>query len=290
VGFVFDVLIAVAGIYLAGLGYLWATQRGHVFRPGLGPLDLTGSTVASYMRAESITTSDGLMLTAWYAPAQPGQRTLVYFHGNAGTLGDRHERVIPYLERGYGVLLVGYRGYGGNPGLPSERGLYQDGRAHLDWLARHGLQGDALILYGESLGAAVAIEMALERKAASVVLEAPFASIVLSARARYPIFAFDWMIKDKFASIDKIDKVDMPLFIIHGALDVVTPQRFGRMLYERAREPKSAFWPAQAGHNDLTQHGMIEAVTQFLDRLPALALEHGSTPQASQHAPTPQAS
>jgi hypothetical protein len=65
----------------------------------------------------------------------------------------------------------------------------------------------------------------------------------------------------------------MPLFIIHGALDVVTPQRFGRMLFERAREPKLGFWPGQAGHNDLTQHGMIEAVTQFLDRLPEFALE-----------------
>jgi len=274
VGFALGVLVAVVAIYLAGLCYLWATQRGHVFRPGLGPLDLTGSTVASYMRAESIRTPDGLVLTAWHAPAQPGQRTMVYFHGNAGTLADRHERILPYLKRGFGVLLVGYRGYGGNPGLPTEHGLYQDGRAHLEWLTRHGLKGDALILYGESLGAAVAIEMALEFKAAALVLEAPFASIVLSARARYPIFAFDWLIKDKFASIKKIDKVSMPLFIIHGALDVVTPQRFGRMLYERAREPKSAFWPAQAGHNDLTQHGMIEAVTRFLEKLPEFSLEH----------------
>jgi hypothetical protein len=271
---VLGVLIAVIGIYLAVLGYLWATQRSHVFRPGLGPLDLTGSAVASYMRAEPIQTADGLALTAWYAPARPGRRTLVYFHGNAGTLGDRHERILPYLERGFGVLLVGYRGYGGNPGRPSEHGLYDDGRAHLDWLARNGLQGDALILYGESLGAAVAIEMARECKAAALVLEAPFASIVLSARARYPVFAFDWLIKDKFASIKKIDKVKTPLFIIHGALDVVTPQRFGRMLFERAREPKSAFWPAQAGHNDLTQHGMIEAVTEFLEKLPEFALEN----------------
>lgn len=273
-GSVLGVLIAVVGIYLAVLGYLWATQRSHVFRPGLGPLDLTGSTVASYMRAEQIQTADGLVLTAWHAPARSGRRTLVYFHGNAGTLGDRHQRILPYLERGFGVLLVGYRGYGGNPGRPSEHGLYEDGRAHLDWLARQGLQDDALILYGESLGAAVAIEMALERKAAALVLEAPFASIVLSARARYPIFAFDWLIKDKFASVKKIDKVKMPLFIIHGALDVVTPQRFGRMLFERARGPKAAFWPAQAGHNDLTQHGMIEAVTEFLEKLPEFALEH----------------
>ncbi|HEX6121131.1 MAG TPA: alpha/beta hydrolase [Dongiaceae bacterium] len=260
---------AVIGIYLAILAYLWATQRGHVFRPGIGPLDLMGSVVAPHMREVSVSTSDGLVLMAWYAPAKPGHRTIVYFHGNAGTLADRHERVLAYLERGLGVLLVGYRGYGGNPGRPSECGLYEDGRAHLDWLARRGIASDDLALYGESLGAAVAIQMAAERSASALVLEAPFASIVLSARARYPLFAFDWLIKDKFTSIDKIDKVRMPLLVIHGARDQVTPQRFGRMLYDRAREPKSALWLPEAGHNDLGRFGMMEAVVRFLDELPS---------------------
>jgi len=108
--------------------------------------------------------------------------------------------VLAYLERGFGVLLVGYRGYGGNPGEPTEAGLYDDGRAHLDWLASQGLLPDDLVLYGESLGSAVATQLATERKAAALVLEAPFASVLLSARARYPLFAFDWVIKDKFAN------------------------------------------------------------------------------------------
>jgi len=93
---------------------------------------------------------------------------------------------------------------------------------------------------------------------------------VLSARARFPLFAFDWLIKDKFANIDKIDQIDMPLFVIHGALDRVTPQRFGRMVFERAREPKAALWPKEAGHNDLAQFGMIQGVMLFLDGLPPL--------------------
>jgi fermentation-respiration switch protein FrsA (DUF1100 family) len=269
VGSVLWFVLGVAAIYLAALGYLWATQRSHVFRPGNGPLDLINSSVASFMREQTIRTGEGLALTAWYAPAKPGHRTIVYFHGNAGTLGDRHERVIAYLERGFGLLLVGYRGYGGNPGAPTEAGLYDDGRAHLDWLAAQGLGPDDLVLYGESLGSAVATQLATERKAAGLVLEAPFASVLLSARARYPLFAFDWLIKDKFANVEKIDRIDMPLFVIHGALDRVTPQRFGRMVFARAREPKAASWPAEAGHNDLLQFGMVEAVTRFLDGLPA---------------------
>ncbi|HEV8388281.1 MAG TPA: alpha/beta hydrolase, partial [Dongiaceae bacterium] len=149
------------------------------------------------------------------------------------------------------------------------------GRAHLDWLARQGVREDEMVLYGESLGAAVATQLATERKAAALVLEAPFASVLLSARARYPLFAFDWVVKDKFANIDKIGKIRMPLFVIHGAKDQVTPQRFGRMVFERAPEPKVALWPAAAGHNDLLQFGMIEAVTKFLDGLPQRASKSG---------------
>jgi uncharacterized protein len=273
VGFVLGLAVAVAAIYLAILGYLWAAQRSFVFRPGLGPLNLTDSLVASHMHEVAVASPDGLALTAWYAPAKPGRRTIAYFHGNAGTLGDRHERVLAYLQHGFGVLLVGYRGYGGNPGFPTELGLYDDARGHLDWLARQGVRDEALVLYGESLGAAVAIQMATERKAAALALEAPFASILHSARARYPLFAFDWLLKDKFASIDKIDQINMPLFIIHGARDGVTPLRFGQMLYERAGQPKSSVWLPDAGHNDLMQFGMAELVTTFLDGLPALPSE-----------------
>jgi hypothetical protein len=272
---VFGVLVAIIVIYAAALAYLWVTQRSHVFRPGAGPLDLAGSMVASHMREVVVGSADGPTLIAWYAEAKPGRRTIVYFHGNAGTLAGRDERVWPYLQHGYGMLLVGYRGYGGNPGLPTEPGLYEDGRAHLDWLARQGIEGDALVLFGESLGTAIAIQMATERDAAALVLEAPFASILHSARARYPMFAFDWLVKDKFASISKIDRIRMPLLVIHGALDRVTPQRFGRMLYERAPQPKFAVWLPEAGHNDLLQFGMVDAVTQFLDGLPPHAAENG---------------
>jgi len=273
--FLFSLLKGAVIVYAMVVGILWFMQDTMLYHRSDGAPMLNDLTLLPKREIVCLTTADGLNLRSWYFRAARADRpTVLFLHGNAGDIGNHLPFAKFLIEAGYGVLALEYRGYGGNPGRPSEHGLYEDGRAHLDWLARHGLQDDALILYGESLGAAVAIEMALERKAAALVLEAPFASIVLSARARYPIFAFDWLIKDKFASVKKIDKVKMPLFIIHGALDVVTPQRFGRMLFERARGPKAAFWPAQAGHNDLTQHGMIEAVTEFLEKLPEFALEH----------------
>ena len=201
---------------------------------------------------------------------KPGSRTIVYFHGNAGTLGDRHERVLAYLQRGYGVLLVGYRGYGGNPGEPTEAGLYDDGRAHLDWLAAQGLRPDELVLYGESLGCGgrdPAGDRAQGRPPWCWRRRLPRSC--LSARARYPLFAFDWVVKDKFANIDKIDTISMPLFVIHGALDRVTPQRFGRMVFDaRARaEGRRAGRPVRAT-TTCCSSAWSRAVTRFLDGLP----------------------
>jgi hypothetical protein len=266
---VLGLIAAVAGVYFLTLSYLWATQRGHVFRPDDNRPDLAQSAVAALMREVAIPGrgqgDDWPMLLAWYARARPGMATILYFHGNAGTLAGRAERVLPYLRHGYGVLLAGYSGYGGNPGAPTETGLYADGRAHLDWLAAQGIASGQVVFYGESLGAAVAVQLATERRVRALVLEAPFASILHSARARFPMFAFDWLIKDKFANLDKIENIQAPLFIVHGGEDRVTAAQFGRMLFDKAKEPKAALWLEGAGHNDLAQFGMVEAVVKFLD-------------------------
>lgn len=262
--FALGLIVSAAAVYLLILGFLWVTQRSHVFRPDPSRPDLTRSIVAGMMREVTIAGADRLPLLAWYAEARDGMPTILYCHGNAGTLGGRGERILPYLHRGYGILLAGYRGYGGNPGEPTEEGLYADARVHFDWLLAQGVSGQRIALYGESLGAAVVVQLATERPAAGLVLEAPFASVLLSARSRFPLFAFDWLIRDKFANIDKIAQVRTPLFIVHGSRDQVTPQHFGRMLFERANDPKSALWPEDAGHNDLLNFGMAEAVAGFL--------------------------
>jgi fermentation-respiration switch protein FrsA (DUF1100 family) len=167
------------------------------------------------------------------------------------------------------VLLVGYRGYGGNPGEPTEAGLYDDARANLAFLAAQNLRPAHIVLFGESLGTAIAIQMATEAPILALVLEAPLASVLHSARARYPLFAFDFLVRDKFNSVAKIGKVKVPLLLIHGEKDRTTAVRFGRMIYDAANEPKHAHFIAEAGHNNLPEHGLAQAVTKFLDELPA---------------------
>jgi fermentation-respiration switch protein FrsA (DUF1100 family) len=259
----------LAVLYAALLLSLFLAQRRIVFNPSAEKADLKAAGLAEQMAEVKIDTSDGLTLVSWWAPAmRPDGRVIVYFHGNAGHRGGRADRIRDYLEAGYGVLLVGYRGYGGNPGEPSEAGLYNDARANLAFLAAHRVRPAQIVLFGESLGSAVAIQMAIETSALALILEAPLASVLRSARVRYPLLAFDFLVKDKFDSFSKIGQVRMPLMIVHGERDRVTRVQFGRMLLEAANEPKYGYFLPEAGHSDLVEHGLTLRAMEFLERLP----------------------
>jgi uncharacterized protein len=262
---IWGILGGLAGAYILCLILLVLAQRSIIFAPNQEPADLSLALAPDGMREIAVTSADGLDLKSWYLPpARADFPVIVYFHGNAGHRGGRVERIWPYALAGYGVLLVGYRGYGGNPGQPNEIGLYADAEANLDFLEKEGIGRDRMILFGESLGAAVAVEMATRHQARGLVLEAPFCSILLSARKRYPLFAIDAIILDKFDSLGKIGRVHMPLLVVHGEQDGTTPVIFGKRLFAAANEPKRGLFPQAAGHNDLMSHGMPEAVLDFL--------------------------
>ncbi len=266
------IIIVVVLLYLGFLVMLYTTQRSIVFRPDVTRADLAASGLSEQMSEVEIKTSDGLVLHSWWAPAvRPDGRTIVYFHGNAGHRGGRADRIRDYLAAGYGVLLVGYRGYGGNPGMLSEAGLYQDARANLAFLAAHQVRAERIVLFGESLGTAVATQIALEQPVLALVLEAPLASILRSARARYPLFAFDFLVKDKFDSLSKIRQVKVPLLIVHGERDRTTAVKFGRMLHAAANEPKQGVFLPEADHNNLIDHGLARMTMEFVEKLPIAA-------------------
>src|SRR3954471_7967820 len=155
------VIVLAACVYVGILLLLFLTQRRIVFKPDPTRADLAAVGLAEQMKEVAIETTDGLTLTSWWAaPMRTDRRVIVYFHGNAGHRGGRADRIRDYLAAGYGVLLVGYRGYGGNPGLPTEAGLYNDARAGLAFVARENVRPEQTILLGESLGTAIAIQMA----------------------------------------------------------------------------------------------------------------------------------
>jgi fermentation-respiration switch protein FrsA (DUF1100 family) len=263
---VFFALLASAlagyGVLIGGL-YIFQRQLLYfpdVERPELGDLSELG------VREVTLTTTDGLSLLAWYLPPKAGRPVIAYFHGNGGHIGYRSERLRWFASAGYGVLMVEYRGFGGNAGIPNETGLLSDGVAALDFLAADGIVPSRVVVYGESLGSGVAVPLAAQREVAAVVLEAPFTSVAEVAQYHYSFVPASALVRDRFDSRAKIGHVKAPMLVLHGERDRVVPLRFGHALFDAASEPKE-FWTAPAaGHENLTQYGAFEAVADFLNR------------------------
>ncbi|MEE8202279.1 MAG: alpha/beta hydrolase [Alphaproteobacteria bacterium] len=255
---------AITG-YAALVGALYLGQRRMMYFP-----DASVPSPAMWgvpeMQPVALDTADGLRLLAWYRAAAEGRPTLVYLHGNAGHIGYRGEKVRAYLDAGYGVLLLSWRGYGGNPGSPSEDGLYHDGRAALAFLAGEAVPPARVVLYGESLGGGVAVQMASEQRVGALVLEAPFTSLADVAARHYWYVPARRLVRDRFESIAKIARIGAPLFIFHGEEDRIIPVALARQLFAAAAEPKEARYFPAAGHNDLYDHGAAQAVLDFLGR------------------------
>ena len=253
-------------LYLGVLAYVYVTQRSFIYLPDGRRPDLVMSGAAETFSAATLVAADGIATVSWYRVARAGEPTLVLFQGNAGNISDRLFKVVPFLQQGWGVLLVGYRGYGGNPGKPTEAGLYADGRAALNYLAGQGVVPGWLVLYGESLGSGIAVQMATEIRTGALVLEAPFTSLADMAQRQFPYFPARWLVLDRFDSLAKIGSIPTPLLILHGERDTIVPVDLGRRLFDAANEPKVFHAFPEAGHVDLYDHGAERAVIEFVEK------------------------
>jgi uncharacterized protein len=219
------------------------------------------------MAPVELRTADGLTLLAWHKPGDP---TLVLLHGNGGHIGHRGFKVRPWLDAGIGVLLVEWRGYGGNPGKPREAGFLADGRAALDFLAGQGVAPERTVIYGESLGTGIAVMLAAERPVGALVLESPYDSIAALASAHYPFLPVNLLIRDRYDAALAAPKIKAPVLVIHGEADDIIPLRFGRALYDVLPQPKQFRAVPRGGHNDLDRFGTGRIVLEFLTSYPKL--------------------
>jgi hypothetical protein len=257
------ILGGLGGLYGAVALGMYAAQRQILFPRTTRPPDPALAKSAG-METVTIPGHDGLPMQHWYRPAQPGVPTVAVFHGNAGTVGDRVAKLQPLLDAGFGVLLAEYRGYGGNPGRPTEGHLLGDAEAVLAWLAECGIPAMRTALYGESLGTGVAVAMAARRSVGAVVLDAPFTSIAEVAQRHYWYVPAKWLVRDRFDSLRRISEVTAPVLVLHGRRDRIVPLRFGRRLFAAANEPKQVWIASEGGHMDLWDHGADRVVVEFL--------------------------
>jgi fermentation-respiration switch protein FrsA (DUF1100 family) len=262
--------VATALLILLGLAaVVWFAQRGLIYFPSG---DVPSVVDAGLPQAEPIAfeTADGLRLEGWFVPAVPPATgyTAIVFNGNAGHRGYRADLAQGLASRGIASLLFDYRGYGGNPGLPSERGLAHDARGALAYLkTRPDVDRSRIVYYGESLGAAVAIGLAVEEAPAALILRSPFASLAAMARVHYPVLPARWLLRDRYPSIDRIPAVRSPLLVIAGDADQIVPIEQSSAIHEAATGRKRLVIVEHADHNDpeLTAGpAMIQAVADFL--------------------------
>jgi uncharacterized protein len=261
-------LAALAVLLLALFFLVQSFEAELVYFPGPPPEETPADHGLAYEDVR-LRTSDGVVLAAWFMPGDPAGTAgaVVFSHGNAGNIAGRIPGAQAFLEAGFAVLLYDYRGYGASAGTPGEEGTYRDAEAAYDWLvAERGFAPARVVAYGESLGGAVAVELARRRRVGAVFVENTFTSLPDVGARLYPYLPVRLLATIRYASVEKVGELGVPLLVAHSPEDDVVPFELGRALFDAAREPK-AFITTGGAHN----HGGIlqraewqRAVADFL--------------------------
>lgn len=222
-----------------------------------------------------IPTPDGARVIGWWARARQGQPTVLYFHGNAGSLAMRADSIHRFQRLGRGILMMSYRGYSGSTGSPSEAANHADALAAYQVLVDAGVGPTDIILYGESLGTGIAVRLASRKPVAGLILEAPFTSIVEVGAKAYPFLPVRLLMQDRYESLELIRAIEVPLLVLHGARDRIIPVEMGTAMHTAAPGPKEIAIFAMAGHNDQHLFGSDQIVNCWIDRLRAGGMRAG---------------
>ena len=259
-------LVTLVGVLL---GALWAFQRHLIYLPSRGPVPAAHEVIDG-ARDVTLRTEDGLDLGGWFVP---GRRdiTVLVANGNAGDRSLRAPLARALAEAGFAVLLFDYRGYGGNPGRPSEEGLALDARAAYQFLIEtEGIARERLVYFGESLGAAVVAELATEYPPAGLVLRSPFTDLAAVGRVHYPFLPVGALLRDRYALVEQIRRVDVPTTVVYGTRDSIVPPEQSRAVAAAAAGPTTVVELKGADHNDvalLSATELIDAVVDLATRI-----------------------
>jgi uncharacterized protein len=272
-------ILTVAGVailaYSVILAGLYIFQRRLVYPVQTAPYHKVSELGLDDLRELKLQATDGTTLIAWWMPAEPGKSTLLYFHGNAAALLNRLPRIERFSAAGYGVFMPAYRGYSGSEGSPSEAALIDDAVMVYDALRERGVSEHNIVLYGESLGTGVAIQLAGRRKVAGIVLDAPYTSLPDVAQLAYPFMPVQSFMTERFDSRRHIQKLDVPVLMMHGTEDQVIPISFGRELFSAANAPKRFEAIEGAAHSNIYDFGAFAHLDKFLKDLSGASVDAG---------------
>jgi len=264
---VLSIVMLVAAGYAAVLLGLYAFQSRLVYFPNMPSRALgpgPDSIGLAYETVEIIT-EDGIRLDAWYVPAREARGTVLFFHGNAGNISHRLDSLRVFNQLGLSTLIFDYRGYGRSEGKVSEQGIYRDAEAAWRHLTgERGIPAAEIVLFGRSLGAAVAASVASRHRPGALIIESGFVSVPDMAAELYPWLPARWLARIGFPTGDFLKSVSCPVLVVHSRDDEVIPFGHGLRLFEIAREPKQLL-ELRGGHND----GFLVSGRRYLDGLDA---------------------
>jgi fermentation-respiration switch protein FrsA (DUF1100 family) len=258
-------------VFLAIVALAWSQQRRLIYFP-FGAVPKPNAVGLNGAESVSFSTADGVTLSGWFVNrTKSPEFTVIVFNGNAGNRAFRAPLADALAAANLAVLLFDYRGFGGNPGAPTEEGLARDARAARDYaVSRPDVDRKKLVYFGESLGTAVATQLAADYPPAALILRSPFTSMIDIGRHHYAFLPVRWLLRDRYAAIERIAQVNAPVLVIAGDSDRIVPIAYSRQLYNAAKHPKSLLVVSGADHNDdslLSGREMIAEILRFLRNL-----------------------
>jgi len=261
-----QLFLIILFLYFFILVFLYFYQRNLLYHPNEN--NYSGDKISVEIQKVKIQTSDNLELLGWYHEKNLNDyKTLIFFHGNAGSLENRIYKLNHFQEMNINFLIIAWRGFSGNSGKPTEQGLYEDGKSAINWLIKKGVNEKNLVLYGESLGTGVATHLAQNKNYAGVILETPFTSMVDAAKKFYPYIPVNLILKDKFDNYTKIKNINLPIIVMHGEIDQIVPFSMGKKLYDIANEPKYSYFTKYDNHMMEYDEKLVFALKSFLKSL-----------------------
>ena len=262
-------ILALVFFYVLLLIIVFFFQGNLLYHPTTGNyLQNQAEREPAEIEKVKITTKDKINLIGWFYNRNLEEfKTILFFHGNAGSLENRTYKLNHFKNLNLNFLIIAWRGFSGNKGKPNEMGLYEDAKSAIKWLKAKGIKEKNIILYGESLGTGVAVEVAQNKNYAGVILESPFTSMVNMGKKHYPFFPVSFLLKDKFESYKKINKISVPVLIMHGKVDKIVPYAMGKKMYELANDPK--FFHSQEYGDHMVEYDekLLLALKQFIESL-----------------------
>ena len=252
-------------IYFVITVVVYFFQRKLLYHP-FSP-QITGKGLIHNFETINFKTSDNFELKGWFHLKNSNKKTILFLHGNAGNLDNRIDKLNFLGNMDINFLIISWRGYSGNPGNPSETGLYKDALGGIEWLNKKGISNDRIILYGESLGTAITTEVAQNENFAGIILEAPFTSMVDMGQKIYPIFPVKFLLKDKYESKNKIKNIKSPILVLHGRKDKIVPFYMGEKIFEMANSPKFKYFTDLDDHMMNFDDKLIDEIDLFINNL-----------------------